>query len=180
MEEVLQRILARMSNKPQQKFIFALLMTLMSLVGKANFRNMSRFSSYHEKSFSRWYRRGFDFRSLNVALISQYCMQPEDEMIGVHDASFLRKSGKFTEGLGKFYSGCLGKSAKGLEASGLGVISMSHNTCYMLDIKQTKDSDSQARTQFYSSHVIESKMQLQELGVSTIVADGGTVARLTT
>lgn len=99
-------------------------------------------------------------------------MQPEDEMIGVHDASFLRKSGKFTEGLGKFYSGCLGKAAKGLEASGLGVVNMSHNTCYMLDIKQTKDCDNQARTLFYSSHVTENKTKLQKIGVSTIVADG--------
>ena len=172
MEEILQPILARMSNKPQQKFMFALLMTLMSLVGKANFRNMSRFSSYHEKSFSRWYRKRFDFRSLNTALIADHCMQAEDEIIGVHDASFLRKSGKFTEGLGRFYSGCLGKAAKGLEASGLGVVNISHNTCYMLDIKQTKDSDHQARTLFYSSHVTGSKEQLQELGVSTIVADG--------
>ena len=148
------------------------LFTLMSLVGKANFRNMSRFSIYNERSFARWYRRGFDFLSMNTMMLKEHLIQPEDELIAVHDASFVSKSGKHTEGLGKFYSGCAGKVLKGLESSGLGIVNMSHNTCYMLDVKQTKDNDEYARTMFYSDHVLACKDQLTELGVTILVGDG--------
>jgi len=69
--EIVKTVLQHMSNitKPQRKFIMVLLPLLMSLRGRANFRNastssahrLSRYSDYHEKTFSRWYRPSFDF-----------------------------------------------------------------------------------------------------------------------
>jgi hypothetical protein len=56
-----------MSNvyKPQRQFIIILLTTLMCFRGKVNFRNLSRYSDYNEKTYSRWFRRDFDFIEFN-------------------------------------------------------------------------------------------------------------------
>ena len=54
----------RQTNKPQQKFVVHLLRLLLMLPGHATFRNLSRYSVYHERTFARWYARDFDFVSL--------------------------------------------------------------------------------------------------------------------
>jgi hypothetical protein len=41
--------------------MIVLLTTWMGLRGKANFRNLSRYSEVSEKTYSRWLRRQFDF-----------------------------------------------------------------------------------------------------------------------
>ena len=59
MDDTLKRVIAGLPGVkvPQQKFMFMLFSVLMSCLGKATFRNMSRYSEPHEKTFSRWYRR---------------------------------------------------------------------------------------------------------------------------
>jgi hypothetical protein len=72
MEQV-KTILAQMSNisSAQRKFMLVLIPLLSCLRGRANFRNLSRYSDYHEKTFSRWYRRDFDFVEFNrLSLLS--------------------------------------------------------------------------------------------------------------
>lgn len=172
MEEILERILKSLSNIPQQKFMYGLFMTLMSMIGKANFRNMSRYSDFHEKTFSRWYRKCFDFRGLNVQLIQTYISRPSDQLIAVHDASYHKKSGKHTEGLGYFYSGCMGKALRGLEISGLCIVNMTQHTGYMLDAKLTTDSEDESRVQFYARHIRDNTPTLKALGIGIIALDG--------
>ncbi len=64
---ILETVLVKMSNinKAQRNFMVALLMNLMRLRGKANYRNLSRYSDYHEKSYSCWFKRDFDFIEFN-------------------------------------------------------------------------------------------------------------------
>ena len=104
------------TKKPQRKFIAHLLGLLLMLPGHATFRNMSRYSSFHEKTFSRWYARPFDFVSLNKAAITQG-VPPEHEQALAIDASFIPKSGKQTYGLDRFWNGCHSRAEKGLELS---------------------------------------------------------------
>ncbi|MCK5720293.1 MAG: hypothetical protein KAH84_10150 [Thiomargarita sp.] len=61
--DILETILGKMSNINQalQDFIVVLLMNLIRLQGKANYRNLSRYSNYHEKTYSHWFSRNFDF-----------------------------------------------------------------------------------------------------------------------
>src|SRR5262245_19447212 len=70
---LLQSILPRLNQpkKPQQKFLTHLLGLLLLLPGHVTFRNLSRYSSYQEKTFARWYARDFDFVSLNKAAITE-------------------------------------------------------------------------------------------------------------
>ena len=103
---LLQNVLhsLKKTKKPQYKFVTHLLGLMLMLPGHATFRNMSRYSPYHERTFSRWYARDFDWVSLNQAAITE-AVPPEHDQALVMDASFVPKSGKHTYGLDRFWNG---------------------------------------------------------------------------
>src|SRR2546423_12827609 len=126
----------RQTKKPQQKFVAHLLRLLLMLPGHATFRNLSRYSAYHERTFARWYARDFDFVSLNKAAITQV-IPPEHEQALVIDASFVPKSGKKTYGLDRFWNGSHSRTEKGLEISALAWLDLTDNCAYCLSAEQT-------------------------------------------
>lgn len=130
----------RQTKKPQQKFLAHLLGLLLMLPGHATFRNLSRYSSYHERTFSRWYARDFDFVSLNKAAITRG-IPPEHEQALVVDASFVPKSGKKTYGLDHFWNGSHSRTEKGLEISALAWLDITENCAYCLSVEQTPPTD---------------------------------------
>lgn len=136
----------RQTKKPQQKFVAHLLGLLLMLPGHATFRNLSRYSSYHERTFSRWYAKDFDFVSLNKAAITRV-IPPEHEQALVVDASFVAKSGKKTYGLDRFWNGSHSRTEKGLEISTLAWLDITSNEAYCLNVEQTPASDKSANTQ---------------------------------
>lgn len=174
MEDVVKKILASMSrvNKPQRGFIFILLCTLMVFQGKATFRNLSRYSGMHEKTFSRWFRKKFNFTEFNQKLITHE-VPSSSTLIGAVDASFVAKSGKHTDGLGYFWNGLRQRSEKGLEISSICVVDMQAHTGYALNAKQTIDSkcDEEVRTNQYAEHLKQTAPALKALGVKHIAAD---------
>jgi hypothetical protein len=143
----------------------------MCFVGKATYRNLSRYGGYHEKTYSRWSRREFDFSELNLMLIKEEVIS-EEKVIGVVDASFLPKSGKKTEGLGNFWNGSVGKAEKGLEISLLGVVGLKSRTFYTVDARQTKDTPGTSRVVGYEKQIKERCSDLLGLDVSHLVGDG--------
>src|SRR2546429_9501772 len=94
---LLQNVLysLKKTKKPQYKFVTHLLGLMLMLPGHATFRNMSRYSPYHERPFSRWYARDFDWVSLNQAAITE-AVPPELDKALVMAASFLPKIAKQT------------------------------------------------------------------------------------
>ena len=69
----------RRRNGLTDSFILAVYMQfLVAANSHATFRNLSRYSSYHERTFARWYARDFDFVSLNKAAITKV-ISPEHE-----------------------------------------------------------------------------------------------------
>ncbi len=136
----------RETKKPQQKFVAHLLRLLLMLPGHATFRNLSRYSSYHERTLSRWYATDFDFVSLNKAAITQV-IPSEHEQALVIDASFVPKSGKTTYGLDRFWSGSHGRAEKGLEISALAWLDITDNCAYALSVEQTPPTDKGADAQ---------------------------------
>ena len=80
---LLQSILVSLNHtkKPQQKFLTHFLGLLLMLPGHATLRNLSRYSSYHERTFSRWYARDFDFVSLNKAAIIRVIPPAHDSLL---------------------------------------------------------------------------------------------------
>ena len=130
----------RQTKKPQQKFVAHLLGLLLMLPGHATFRNLSRYSAYHERTFARWYARDFDFVSLNKAAIIQV-IPPAHEQALVLDASFVPKSGKKTYGLDRFWNGSHSRTEKGLEISALAWLDITDNCAYGLSVEQTPPAD---------------------------------------
>jgi len=176
MENVVEAVLNSMSSvkKPQRLFIMGLFSVLVVFQGKATFRNLSRYCHLHEKRFSRWYRRHFDFTLFNTDLIKREL--PEGaERIAAIDASFMRKSGQHTEGLGWFYHGQLGQAMKGLELSLICIVDLKSNTAYTLNAKQTLDSELEAeketRVDLYARQVSTLAAKLKEQGVHYLAAD---------
>jgi len=122
--------------KPQKKFLVTLFLTILLMRGKVNFRNMSRYSELNEKTYSRQFRKPFDFADFNNQLIEE-AVSCHHQKIGAMDCSFITKSGKETYGLGFFYDSSHGQAAKGLEVSNLAVIDVTDNTGYSLSSWQT-------------------------------------------
>lgn len=163
-----------MSNvaKPQRKFLLTLLTTLMCLRGKANFRNLSRYSDFNEKSYSRWDQSDFDFvefNSLGLAEISH----SDNMLVAAIDCSFINKSGSPPYGIDKFYNGKQGKAEKGLEISTLAIVDVDYNTAYNLSTRQTpvKLINDETRINQYVAHLQQDRASLPQ-GIRYLVADG--------
>ena len=133
-----QSVLTRLSQtkKPQQKFLMHRLGLMRMLPGHATFRNLSRYSPYHERTFARWYARDVDVVSLNKAAITAV-VPSEHEQALVMDASFVPKSGKKTYGLDRFWNGSHSRTEKGLEISALAWLDSTGNGAYGLSVDQT-------------------------------------------
>jgi hypothetical protein len=128
------------TKKPHHKFLAHLMGLLLMFPGHATFRNLSRYSAYHERTFARWYARDFDFVSLNKAAIIQV-IPPDHEQALVLDASFVPKSGKETDGLDRFWNGSHSRTEKGLEISALAWLDITDNCAYCLSAEQTPPAD---------------------------------------
>ena len=87
---LLETILEQMSsvNKAQRKFIVVVLTSLMCLRGKANFRNLSRYSDYNEKTYSRGFKRDFDFVKFNQLSLNQISIH-DNTLMGVIKSAWL-------------------------------------------------------------------------------------------
>ena len=73
---LLESVLTGLKNTSlvRRRFLCHLLGLL--LPGRATFRNLSRYSVYHEKTFSRWCAQDFDWVSVNRAAIMQVGPNP--------------------------------------------------------------------------------------------------------
>ena len=166
----------RQTKKPQQKFVAHLLRLLLMFPGCATFRNLSRYSAYHERTFARWYARDFDFVSLNKAAII-HVIPPEHEQALVIDASCIPKSGKKTYGLDRFWHSSQSRSEKGLEISTLAWLDITDNCAYCLGVEQTpptdKTTDAQVtRIDVYLDHLARMVSEHQLSHLRYVVTDG--------
>ncbi len=168
-------ILGKMSNvvfKPQRKFVSVVLTTIMLMRGKVNFRNQSRYGGLSEKTFSRQFRKPFDFAQFNGIGTEMY-VNPHTTKIAAADCSFVAKSGSHTYGLDKFYNGTRSEVEKGLEISQLAVVDVDYNTAYSLSTWQTPDKfdSGRTRTDRYPDHFLQDAACLPS-SVRHIATDG--------
>jgi hypothetical protein len=206
--ERVARILERMSgvSHPQKKFLVILFTTLLLLRGKAKFRNLSRDSSLCEKTFSRQYRKPFDFTGF-TRLALEEAIPSEHEQIAAMDASYLPKSGRETYGIDRFFDSTHNRPARGLEISTVSVIDVTQGTGYALSTRQTPPGEAlrarssseesldatsppprssgkktvseqkeESRIDFYVEHLREVRPSLPE-EIRYVVTDGGYTRR---
>lgn len=167
-------VLKRMSNikKPQRTFLIILLTTLMYLPGKATFRNLSRYSDLHEKTYSRGFRRDFNFVQFNTLSLSEWVTNGHTWAVAI-DCSFSPKSGQQTYGLDYFYNSQHSRSEKGLELSTLALVDVDYNTAYHFSSRQTPklDDPKETRVDWYLKHLQDDHSALPP-GVRYVLADG--------
>lgn len=144
---IVKAVLQKMSSvkKPQRTFLVILLTTLMYIPGKANFRNLSRYSNLHEKTYARGFCRNFDFVQFNQLSLADLVTNGHLWVIAI-DCSFSPKSGQHTYGLDHFYNSQHGRAEKGLELSTLALVDVDYNTAYHFSSRQTPKLDDPKET----------------------------------
>lgn len=148
---------------------FALILILfLSIKGRINFLQLSRFSDRCESGFRYFFERSFDFLSFNKALIQ---MNIKGKTALAFDPSYISKAGRRTPGVGYFWSGVAGKSKWGLEFCGLAVLDLTRKTAFHLFGFQTVDlKDEETLITFYVRKLLEKKESLLKLS-NYMVAD---------
>jgi DDE superfamily endonuclease len=144
---IVKEILKQMPavGKPQAKFLEILFTTILALRGRVNFRNLSRYCDYSERTIARQFRRCFDWPAFHQQIMTQ-ALSPHSELISAQDASFIPKSGKQTFGLGYFFNGCASRAERGLEISTLAVVDVTRRCAFTLAVAQTPPGHDEAAT----------------------------------
>ena len=134
MESILQQMPG--ISQPQKKFLITLFSTILLVYGKVNLTNLSRYSYLSEKTYRRHFLKNFNLTQFNQYFLEK-ALNPEHAVIAVIDCSFLRKSGKKTDGKAYFYNGVAGKSEEGLEISVISIVEIETRLSYSLSVQQT-------------------------------------------
>ena len=121
-------------SKPTRNFIVHILCLWLSMNCRYVFTNMQRWGTRVEKSYREMFKKFFDWFSFNYELIKQYA---DKEIICVFDPAFIKKSGKRTFGIGKFWSGVACKALKGLEVGCLCFVDVTAATALHALAEQT-------------------------------------------
>ena len=134
-------ILQKMSSisTPQRKFLTTLLTTIQLLRGKMTFRNLSRYSDLHEKTYSRQFQKRFDFTLYKHHALTTL-LSAHTTKIAAIDCTVTSKSGKRTYGLDLFYDASYNGPKRCLEFSELAVVDVDYRTAYHLSMEQTPPS----------------------------------------
>jgi len=135
-EELTSTILEKMPNLNKQKrdFLAHNFKLQCQLRGRHNFLNMARYGGKNESTYRNNYSFDFHFHSFNYELIKS-CFS--DNCAVAFDPSFISKSGKHTPGMGYFWSGCAGRTVRGLEIGGFAAVDIDENTALHYMAHQT-------------------------------------------
>lgn len=165
-------------TKPSKKFFVSTLILFLSMRGRYNFKGMSRYGEYSEMTYHNHFSKGFDFLTFNIELCKN---QIKSDMILAFDPSYIPKSGKHTPNIDYYYSGCLGRAAKGLEIGGIAAISLKDNTAFHLEAIQTinrkkLNEKEMSLVDYYAQLIITRASQL--LTISKYLAVDGYFAKI--
>lgn len=133
-EDVLSNMNAKIS-KPFKKFIIEVFMLYIIIPNKINFLQLGRYSVYSEQTFRNNYTTKFNWLEFNTNLASLH-LTGKRKAIAI-DPSFIKKGGKKTPYIGRFWSGCDNRAMRGLEILGVGVIDADDKDCISLYSVQT-------------------------------------------
>ena len=153
-------------GQPQRKFLATLFVTILVLRGRVNFRNLSRYCDYAERTIARQFREPFDWPDFHQRVL-RMALDPRSELVSAHDASFIPTSGKQTFGLGHFFNGCTSRAERGLEISTLAVVAVTRRCALTLAVAQTppgeqatKAEPDDTRVDCYTQHLHEPRHRL--------------------
>lgn len=155
-------------------FLIETLMLFVLLPRKANFTQMEIYGNYSEKTFRKNFSKPFPWIDFNIEL-GRHLFQTSTRKAIAIDPCYISKSGKHTQGIGQFWSGCAQSVKHGLEILGIGLIDIDRRDCVSLKAVQTPSPKSLAECglslpRWYLSGILANKEKLKSLS-RHIVAD---------
>src|ERR1044072_7144034 len=147
-------------GQPQRKFLATLFVTILVLRGRVNFRNLSRYCDYSERTIARQFREPVDWPDFHQRVL-RTALDPRSALVSAHDASFIPKSGKQTFGLGHFFNGCASRAERGLEISTLAVVDVTRRCAFTLAGAQTPPGEEAIQAEQEETRVDFYKQQLR-------------------
>ncbi len=175
-QNLIGSILVKTADIDRLRFNFMnhIFLLCLSMHGRYNFLQMSREGVFNEQTYRNNFGRDFDFMKFNTELVKQVC---SDKSIIAFDPSYINKSGKYTPGLGYFYSGCAGRYKRGLEIGGIAAIDINQNTAYHLEAIQSPSAKKQrvgndyTLVDHYGDLIVQRAVDLQRVS-DILVVDG--------
>lgn len=175
LEQVLEQVGIR---KTQRAFLRVLLRLWLVIPGRINYANLARFSGKSEKTFRNWFRKPFDFMAVNSCLVrmAQDAGHLGKTLALVIDSSHIRKSGKHTPHVGKYWESKAGKAVSGLEVSCCAVVDLVGHYALPLEALQTPCTlaAGESRLDHYVHHLnrVLSKLPIQLIAdIKYVVGD---------
>ena len=101
-----------------------------------NFTQLEIYGNYCEKTYRLGFSRHFEWVDFNLELSSHLFEAGDRKAIAI-DPSYISKSGKHTQGVGRFWSGCAQQAKHGLEILGIGLIDIDKKDCVSVKAVQT-------------------------------------------
>lgn len=126
--------------KPQRRFLRTLFMTILITRGPITLRNLSRYSDWSEKTYSRQFAQPMDWIGFHRQAINEV-FGLDSERVVAFDPSFIPKAGKQTFGRAPFWNGLKSRTEQGLEVSAVAVIDLTRNQGLTLSVQQTPPVD---------------------------------------
>jgi hypothetical protein len=144
---------------PQRKFLTTLLVTILDLRGRVNFRILSHDCDDSERIIARQVREPLDWPAVHQRVLMTM-LDLCSEVVSAHDASCIPKSGKQTFGLGHICNGCASRAERGLEIATLAVVDVTRRCAFTLAVAQTppgeeatKAKPEESRVDFYTQQL---------------------------
>ena len=156
-------------DKRRKNFLIEVFILFLSIKGRLNFLQLSRYGNYKEQRYRQQFEKQFDFLEFNKQLVKSTC---GSKYAIAFDPSYINKSGKKTPGLGYFWSGVAGQAKWGIEIAGIAAIDIDNHTAHHLEAVQTlinNDSDS-TLTDWYANIITSRSKELKQIS-NIIVAD---------
>ena len=155
---ILEQVLGELRiRKPQRAFLLVLVRLWFVIPGRINYANLARFSGKSEKTFRTWFGKPFNFMAVTSCLVNlaQEAGHLSKALALVIDSSHIRKSGKQTPGLGKYWESKAGKAMSGLEVSCCAVVDLAGHFALPLDALQTPSllAAGESRVDHYRHHL---------------------------
>ncbi len=138
--DILTQVLKRIKlGKCQAKFIEQLVGLILAIPGRINYLNLERYGERSEKSYRNWFKKPLAWVAVNAEVVIE--MQAQGVMgktlVMIVDGSFIKKAGKHTPGLGKFWESKAGKAMKGLELQSVALVDLEKRQAVALEAQQT-------------------------------------------
>jgi hypothetical protein len=176
---ILNQILNKLNiRKTQSAFLNLLCALILAIPSRINYANLQRFSHLNEKTFRNWAEKPIEWVNITTSIVEtlQTNQRMGKRLILGADCTNLRKAGKRTPGIAKFWDSKLGKAIPSLELSCCTLVDLEYRQPIPVHTLQTPSvlPTGQSRVDHYTNHV-QNVLEALPLGlraqIECVVAD---------